>query len=102
MAVWLISLALLPWPGVHQFGSWVQTYTLLIRPCCGGVPHRGIRVTYNWDMQLCTGALGRKKEKEDDWQQILAQGQCFSSMKKKKTTGISAQIKDKRRNSRKQ
>ena len=30
-------------------------------------------------MQLCTGALGRKK-KAEDWQQMLAQGQ-FSSPK---------------------
>ena len=24
---------------VHRLGSWVQTYTPLIKPCCGGIPH---------------------------------------------------------------
>ena len=37
MAEWLCSLALLQWLRGHPFGSWVQTYTLLIKPCCGGV-----------------------------------------------------------------
>ena len=26
-------------PGVHMLGSQARTYTLLIKPCCGGVPH---------------------------------------------------------------
>ena len=26
-------------PRVHRFGSWAQTYTELIKPCCGGIPH---------------------------------------------------------------
>ena len=25
-------------PGVHRFGSWAWTYTLLINPCCGRCP----------------------------------------------------------------
>ena len=33
------SHALLWWPGVRRFGSGTQTYTPLIKPCCGGVPH---------------------------------------------------------------
>ena len=39
MAEWLSSHALLQQPGVNWFGSWAQTYTPLIKPCCGGVPH---------------------------------------------------------------
>ena len=31
--------ALLQLPRVCQFGSWAQTYTQLIKLCCGGVPH---------------------------------------------------------------
>ena len=38
-AQWLSSHALLPWPRVCRFGSWAQTYTPLIKPCCGGDPH---------------------------------------------------------------
>ena len=30
---------LLWWPGVHGFRSQVWTYTLLIMPCCGGIPY---------------------------------------------------------------
>uniref|UniRef100_A0A9L0KGR2 Pre-mRNA-splicing factor ISY1 homolog n=1 Tax=Equus asinus TaxID=9793 RepID=A0A9L0KGR2_EQUAS len=33
------------WPGVRRFGSWAWTYTPLIKPCCGGVPHGGTRMT---------------------------------------------------------
>ena len=29
-------------------------------PCCGGGSHR-TRTTYSWYIQLCTGALGRRK-----------------------------------------
>ena len=29
-------------PGVHGFRSQAQTYTLLIGPCCGGIPHAKI------------------------------------------------------------
>ena len=42
VAEWLSS-----WPRVHRFGSWVQTYAQLIKPCCGSIPHRRIRMTYN-------------------------------------------------------
>ena len=30
------------WPRVHRFGSRVQTYALLIKPCCGGRPTYGV------------------------------------------------------------
>ena len=36
----LSSCALLWRPGVRRFRSWVQTYTLLIKPCCGGIPYK--------------------------------------------------------------
>ena len=65
---------LLQWPRVHQFGSWMWTYTLLIKPCCGSIPHRRTRRTYNWDIQLYTRALGGNKL-EEDWQQLLGQSQ---------------------------
>ena len=26
-------------PGVHWFKSWAQTYTLLLKSCCSGIPH---------------------------------------------------------------
>ena len=32
-------------------------------------------------IQLCTAALGRKKTKEEDWQQILVQGQYSKTNK---------------------
>ena len=60
---WLGSRAPLQRPRVHRFGSLAWTYTPLIKPCCGGVPHRRTRMTYNQDIQLCTGALGRKKKR---------------------------------------
>ena len=34
----LASHAQLQGPGVHGFRSQAQTYTLLIQPCCGGIP----------------------------------------------------------------
>ena len=36
---------LLQWPMVRQFGSWAWTYTLFIKPSCGGIPHRTTRRT---------------------------------------------------------
>ena len=35
----LSPCTLLRWPGVHKFGSQVQTYTPLIKPRHGGIPH---------------------------------------------------------------
>ena len=34
---------------------------LIIKPRCGSIPHRRTRMTYKWDIQLCTEALGEKK-----------------------------------------
>ena len=39
LLVQLSSHVLLQWPRVHRFRSQVQTYTPLIKPCCGGIPH---------------------------------------------------------------
>ena len=35
----LSSYSLLWQSMVHRFGSWAQTYTLLIKPCCSNIPH---------------------------------------------------------------
>ena len=53
------------------------------QPCCGGSSHRRTRKTCSQNIQLCAGALGRKKKKED-WQQMLAQGESFPVEKKQK------------------
>ena len=74
--------SLLWWPRVHWFGSWAQTYTLLIMPYCGSMPHRRSRMTCNYNIQLCTGALRNKKE--EYWQQMLTQGNLPHQKKKKK------------------
>ena len=69
-AKWLISHAPLGWPGVCWFGSQAWTYTQLIKPCCGSVPHIRTTMTCNYDIQLCTGALGtlgRKKKVNNRW-----------------------------------
>ena len=34
-------------------------------------------------MQLCTGDLGKEKNREEDWQQMLAQGESFPEKKQK-------------------
>ena len=52
MAKWLISHGLLQQRGVRQFRSWEPTYTLLIKPCWGVIPHRGTRRTYNYVLGL--------------------------------------------------
>ena len=56
-------VCLFQWPGVCWFRSWVWTYARLIKPYCDGIPHSRTRVTYNYDIQPWTGALGRKKNK---------------------------------------
>ena len=53
---------------------------------CGSTPHGRNRMTYNQDIKLCTGALRRKKE--EDWQQMLAQGQSSSPKKAQKKVSI--------------
>ena len=62
------------------FGSWAGTYTVLTKPCYGGTPHRGTRRTYTTRLyNYVLGLWGEKKEKEEDWQWILAQGKYSSS-----------------------
>ena len=63
VAQWLGLHSLLWLTRVHRFRCRVQTYTLLTKPCYGSIPHRRTRRTYNQDIQLCTGALRRKKIK---------------------------------------
>ena len=40
VAYWSISHTLLQFPRVRGFGSQAQTYTLFIKPCCDGIPHK--------------------------------------------------------------
>ena len=80
MAQRLSSSTLLWWPGVCRFRSQVQTYIPLIKPCWGGIPHTEQRKT---DTNVSSGTIFLK-QKEEDWQQMLAQGQS-SSQKKKQT-----------------
>ena len=54
----------------------------LVKPCCGSIPHE-IERKIGTDVGSATISL--KQKKEEDWQQILAQGQS-SSPKKNKTT----------------
>ena len=54
------------------------TYALLIKPCCGRVPHKKQR-KLGTDVSSGTMFL---KQKEEVWQQKLAQGQSFSPKKK--------------------
>ena len=44
-AEWLRSCTPFRQPGVSRFRSWVWTYTLLIRPRCGSIPHKKQRKT---------------------------------------------------------
>ena len=80
VAQWLSSRTLLWQPRVHGFRSWAQTFMLLIKPCCGGIPHTKQRQigtdVRSWRIFL--------KQKGEDWQQMLAQGQS-SSAKNQKT-----------------
>ena len=63
MAQWLSSCALLWWPRVRGFKSQVWTYTLLIKPCFGGVPHTKWR-KIGTDVSSGTVFLTKKKRKE--------------------------------------
>ena len=53
---------------VCRLGSQGQTYTLLVKPCCGSIPHTKLRKT-GTDVSSATIFL---KQKEEDWQQMLA------------------------------
>ena len=48
--------------------------TPLIKPCCGGVPHRKYRKTAT---DVSSGPLF-PKQKEENWQQVLAHSQSSS------------------------
>ena len=63
LVVECLSLHALLWQPGFTGSSWVQTYTALIKPCCGGIPQRRTGMTYNQDVQLFTGALGKKEKK---------------------------------------
>ena len=86
VAQWLSLRGLLQRPGVPGFGSWARTYTPLINSCCGSVPHTKWRRT-GTDISSATIFL---KQKEEDRQEMLAQGQSFSPNKKKKTESRAA------------
>ena len=43
----IFEVALFWQPGVCWFGSWVWPYALLIKPCCGAIPHKRTRMTYS-------------------------------------------------------
>ena len=60
--------------GVCRFRSQAKTYTPLINPCCGSHPGRKQRKT---GTNVGSGTIFLK-QKEGDWQQILAQGQSSS------------------------
>ena len=61
-------------PRVRWFRSWEQTYTLLLNPCCSSVPHTKWRKI---GTNVSSATIFRK-QKEEDWQQVLAQGQSSS------------------------
>ena len=70
MAQWLSSHVPLRWPGAHQFGSWVWTYTPFVGACDGR--HPTYKVEEDWHGCWLKASLPQKKE--EDWQQILVQG----------------------------
>ena len=76
VAQWLSLCSPLWQPWLCQFRSWVWTYTLLLKPCCGSFPHTKQR-KIGTDVSSVATFLKQKKEKED-WQQMLAQGQSSS------------------------
>ena len=80
--LWLDSRDPLQWPGVHGFRSQAWTYTLLIGPCCGSIPHTNQR-KIGTDVAPGTIFL---RQKQEDWQWMLVQGQS-SSPKKREQIG---------------
>ena len=54
------------------------------QPCYGSSSHRRARGTNNSSIQRCTGALGKRKKREEDWQQMLAQSESFLAKQKQK------------------
>ena len=61
------------------FCSWAWTYTTRWRPCCGGDPHIRWRKI---GTDVSSGRIFLKPKKEEDWQQMLAQGKSSSAKKR--------------------
>ena len=57
------SCALLQQPMVRRFGSWAQTYSLPIKPCCGSIPPTKQRKI---DTDVSSGSIFLKQN-EEDW-----------------------------------
>src|SRR3712207_8849451 len=63
-------------PYTTLFRSQAWTYILLIKPGHGGIPHK---IEEDWHS---SGPIFLK-QKEDDWQRILAQGQSSSTKERR-------------------
>ena len=57
-------------PGVPWFGSQAWTCTPLVKPCCGRRPTYKVEE----DGHRCELRASLPQQKEEDWQQMLAQG----------------------------
>ena len=62
MAKWLSPHAPLQQPRVSIVQILGVDLAQLIRPRCGGVPHRGTRTTYNWIYNYVLGLWGERKK----------------------------------------
>ena len=67
-------------PGLAGSDPGEQTYTPLTKPCFGGIPHTKQR-RIGRDVSSAAIFL---KQKEEDWQQMLAQGQSSSPKNKER------------------
>ena len=74
----------LEWPG-FSFRAWNHTTSLSVVMLWWQLTQKNQK-DYNQNIQLCTGALGRekKRERKEDWQQVLAQGKSLPAKKKRK------------------
>ena len=77
---WLHLHTPLQWPRVCRFRSQAWTYIWLINPCCGSKHTKWREI--GTDVSSGTVFL---KQKEKDWQWMLAQGQSSSQTKQNKT-----------------
>ena len=57
VAEWLSSRTVLRWPRVSSVRILGADLALLIRPCCGSLPHSRTRRTYKQNIRLCTVGL---------------------------------------------
>ena len=73
---------LLRWPRVSPVQILGTDMAPLIRSCWGGVPHSTTRGTHNYNIQLCTGALGRRRRRRKRWRQMLTQVPIYKKAKK--------------------